>query len=103
MAIPKKLRIFGVDHKVTVSDKLPVDAKELGMSEDLMGLAWVLEDKIWINKSIPGQSQTKVLLHEAVHHLLYKSGVSQSVPAELEEVLCQLFAHLYTELKKQGV
>ncbi len=73
-----------------------------GGGEKVLGLAFILEDKIAINKSVPRAAVKKIVAHEIFHLALYRVGASQSIPPEIEEVICQTFSQIYFELKSQG-
>jgi hypothetical protein len=74
-----------------------------GESDEVLGVADVLDDRIYIHKNMSDLGKRKILAHEIYHHALFKNGVSQSLDPKIEEVLAQTFATLYFELKKQGL
>lgn len=97
--IPRSVMVLG--HKITIkqTEKFPVEDAE----RDILGLADILEETIYLHKNLPAKARNKVLIHELAHMGLYLSGASQSISPEIEETLCQMFANLYVELKRQGI
>jgi hypothetical protein len=100
--LPKKIVILGDTVTIKQVDDAQMDAFN-GRSDETLGLAMLLDDAIAIRKTCPIKSKKLILLHEIFHIALYKSGVSQGISAEIEEVLCQNFARLFIELKRQGL
>lgn len=98
--LPRSLTVLGVKIAIRQTDKLPMGDNE---NAEVLGVAEVLDDRIYIHKDMSELGKRKILAHEIFHHALFKNGVSQSITPQIEEVLCQSFATLYFELKKQGL
>lgn len=102
MRLPKSVTIMG--DKVTVRQATPSEmATYEDQSEDVLGLALLLEESILVRSDAPNSYKKKILAHEIFHIACFKSGVSQSISASTEESLCQLFSQIYFQLKKQGL
>lgn len=95
--LPRSLTVLGVKIVIKQTDKLPMG------DDETLGVADILDDKIFIHKNMSELGKRKILAHELWHHISFKSGVSQSVTPEIDEVLAQTFATVYFELKKQGL
>ena len=100
--IPKKLDILGDSVQIKQVDDKTMDEFN-GRADETLGLAMLLDALIAIRKSCPEKSKRPILAHEVYHFALYQSGISQSIPPEIEEALCQMFSRLYFQLKKQGL
>lgn len=66
-----------------------------------LGEADLLNEKIYLHDGLPEVARDKLLLHEAVHQMLWVTGASQNIDPKIEEVLAQSFTRLYYELKRQ--
>jgi len=92
-----------------MGDKIAVkqSLKEIASFEDkdheVLGLAFILEDLIWIKKDLPPMSKPKVLVHEITHIAMHKNGIDQYLTKEQQEIICQMVSQLYFELKRQGI
>lgn len=102
VALPRHLAVLGDVVKIKQAETKAFSIYEEA-NEDILGLALVLEDSILIRKDVPESHKRKILAHEIFHIVCYKSGISQSIPAGIEENLCQLFSQIYFQLKKQGL
>ena len=99
--IPRQITVMG--DKIAVKQTVKaIEALETGDTE-IMGLAFILEDLILIRKDLPAKAKPKVLAHELCHIAMHKNGIDQFLTKEQQEVLCQMFSHLYFELKRQGL
>lgn len=96
MRIPKNVTIQGHRTKIKLVSELP-DGK------DTVGVADVLDHEILIHKDLSPEAKRRIMLHEIFHTAMWRSGVSQSIAPEIEEVLCQSFAYLFDELKRQKI
>lgn len=93
----KNMRVMGV--KIAIKE-----VKKLRDGDDgTLAIAYTLEHKTELLKSLPPVSKNNLLIHEAVHHLCWQSGLSQYLTKEQEEMVCQLFAAFHRELKEQGL
>lgn len=93
----KTMRVMGQKIAVREVDRLPVG------DDETLGVADILEHTTYILKSLPRAAKPNILVHEAVHHLCWQSGLSQYLTKEQEEMVCQLFAAFHRELKEQGL
>ena len=98
--LPKSITILGTPTAVKLSKSLPESPDE---NRDTLGLADLLDHIIHVHKDISAPAKRRIMLHEIWHHASWRNGISQSIPPELEEVMCQTFAYLYDELKRQGI
>jgi predicted metallopeptidase len=94
--LPKAVKVHGRKIQVRETDKFPEE-----LDQDTLGLADLLSERILIHKQIPAAAKKQVLLHEICHVALFQSGVSQTLSLHQEEAICQLFAFLYDECKRQ--
>jgi Zn-dependent peptidase ImmA (M78 family) len=96
MALPRSVTVLG--DKIRV---LQVDAKTMkyeAQDDTAIGLALLLENKILILKNLPEKEKPRVLTHEIVHFILYKTCSNVSISAEMEEVLCQVIATTFGQM-----
>jgi len=98
--LPKSITILGTPTTIKLSAKLPEEANS---DRDTLGMADLLDHVIHVHKDLSPEAKKRILLHEVVHHALWRSGLSQSINGDLEEVMAQTFAYLYQELKRQGI
>jgi len=98
--LPKSITILGAPTAIKLSANLP---EEAGSERDTLGLADLLDHVIHIHRDLSPDAKKRILLHEAAHHAMWRSGISQSINGDLEEVMAQTFAYLYQELKRQGI
>lgn len=99
--LPNKITVMG--EKIAVKQSLKLLEQFETASDEVLGLALILEDTIIIRKDIPEKSKPRVLVHEAAHHAMHKNGIDQYLSREQQEVLCQMISGLYFELKRCGV
>ena len=80
MKLPRKLRIAGLDWKVTGRKRMEEDARGECIQENL---------HIRVNTSYPPQTQASSLLHECLHAISW--DLPESTVVKLEERLFALF------------
>jgi hypothetical protein len=90
------MRVLGAKIAIRRASKLPMG------DEHTLGVADVLEEVTHVHADLSKHAMPRIIIHEAVHHALWISGVSQVTRGESEETLCQIFTRLYYELKEQG-
>lgn len=98
MRIPKKLDVLGDTVKISLDERI-----EQVAGEGTLGLADLVEGKIFIHKGLSQRGKEYILLHEYWHHALWLSGIDQTLTTEQVESLCQTFATVYRQLCRQKV
>lgn len=69
------------------------------MAEDLHGECKNSQALIEIDSDQSGSVLLHTLLHEYFHAVLHRTGVTQAIPSELEEVICETFATFLVDNK----
>lgn len=75
------LNVFG--SKVAV-----LQVKNLSFTQGILGQYDPQTNKIIIDSEQGNDEKTKTIIHEAVHALLKRVGVTQTMSQEIEEVIC---------------
>ena len=65
--IPKKVTIQGHETAIIITDKMPDEIH----TKDTLGLADVLDHKIFIHKDLSPHAKEYILRHEIFHHALW--------------------------------
>jgi len=88
--IPKELPIMGKSHNlIIINDPLNKDSGWFLNSDIVINMAWNNSDEFW-----------HTLVHELGHALIRRSGLRQGLSMEMEEVIVQNYATVFTELFK---
>lgn len=82
----KPFNVFGK----TVAIEVVEDLEDAGQFCSRQSLIKVLKEKD------KGQQQLH-LLHEFVHAICYRTGLTQAISSELEEVVCEVISHAFYE------
>jgi Zn-dependent peptidase ImmA (M78 family) len=98
MKIPRKVDVLGESLKIAQSDRI-----EEAAGEDTLGIADLLEGKIYIHSNMPQGGKEYILYHEIWHHALWLTGLDQTMTKEQVESSCQTFATVHRQLKRQGI
>ena len=79
----KSVMIKGTKYKIKL-------IKDLTKYQGCYGQCSRVDKKeIELEYSMNSELYTKTLIHELMHGLFYETGVTQAIPLELEEVLCE--------------
>lgn len=96
MKTPKTIDILGERLKITLSNNI-----EEAAGEDTLGIADLLEGKIYLHNGMSPAGREYILYHEIWHHALWLTGLDQTLTKEQVESSCQTFATVYRQLKRQ--
>ena len=86
----RKINVLGKE--ITLVEK---DLSEIGAYH---GLYVDKESKILINKTDTPEQKLETLIHEIGHALARRGAVNQAISSELEEIICDQFAIVLTEI-----
>lgn len=86
-----KLNVLG--QRVTV-----ISRKDLRLEESADGIYYALESKIELDKSLNKDEKLRALLHEMVHAVCARLGLSSTgVSSDVEEILCEGVANVIAD------
>ncbi len=74
-----------------------VEVSGLEDLRDASGQAMFDKNEIHIDKKLTGVKREQVIVHEAMHWALYRSGLREGMDKVLEEALCDVVSFMVTE------
>lgn len=90
MKLPKTLNILGI--KYTVIEEYI----NLQNQEYVLGLCIPYQNNIYINSNLIeeiGHRPEQTLIHEIIHAVLHRNGITQKLSEPIEEVICESIAN----------
>jgi Zn-dependent peptidase ImmA (M78 family) len=92
---PKAITILG--RKI----KIKQGANLVYMGQACLGLCNYDEKVIYLEKNQSDEMKYDTLVHECTHFMLELTGISQKLNDSENEIFCQLFTALYSDIKRQ--
>lgn len=103
MKLPKTLNILGIKYTVIEEDI------NLQNQEYVLGLCIPYQNNIYINSNLIeeiGHRPEQTLIHEIIHAVLHRNGITQKLSEPIEEVICESIANCIVdnfELKNKKI
>lgn len=83
MSIPDRIDIFGREYTVSYEK----------LDQDTYGTCCGIDAKIEINNECDFSTHRATFVHEAIHAILFESGLNKTLKGHLEEAICTALEH----------